>query len=56
MALICVMPAGYKDIPGKESHCQFEQITLILTYALKLLSLSVNEPFAVCVPRKLSCR
>lgn len=56
MALVCVVLAGYKDIPGKESHCQFEQITLILTYALKSVSLSANEPLALCVPLKLSCR
>lgn len=51
-ALIGVVLAGYKHIPRKVSHCQFQQIPLILTYALKSPSLSASEPLDVYVPLK----
>lgn len=55
-ALVCVALAGSKDILGKESHCQFEQIPLMLSHALKSLSSSAKEPLDAYIPAQFSRR
>ena len=51
---VSVVSDSHKGIPGKNSHCQFERIPLILTYTPKTHSWSASEPLEVSIPLKLS--